>query len=82
MPPIFAELRTMYTFLDEVHSATQKLQQFMVNLTSMPLGCEGDEYGLDFFILLGAVQYLLYDLPRHLLTFVRTLAQASAPTLI
>lgn len=39
--------------IDEVHSAIQQLQQFLVNIAYVPAGCEKDPYALDHYVLLG-----------------------------
>lgn len=52
-PSIIGDFRTLFNFIDEVHSCIQKLQQFLVGITAIPLGCDQDTTALDHFVLLG-----------------------------
>lgn len=36
-----------------MHTSIQRLQQFLVSISHIPPGCEGDIFALDHFVLLG-----------------------------
>ncbi|KAK4046324.1 hypothetical protein OIV83_006154 [Microbotryomycetes sp. JL201] len=47
------EITNLYSLIDSTHSAIQNLQQYLVGVSHVPAGCEGDPYALDHFVLLG-----------------------------
>ncbi|KAK4052634.1 hypothetical protein OIO90_004262 [Microbotryomycetes sp. JL221] len=47
------EIVALYNLIDSTHSAIQNLQQYLVGISHIPAGCEGDIYALDHFVLLG-----------------------------
>jgi hypothetical protein len=52
-PSVLPALQYLYSLIDEIHAAIQRLQQFLVNISHVPAGCEDDPFALDHFVLLG-----------------------------
>lgn len=47
------EVRTVWEYVDHVHSAVQRLQQTLVKIDYVPEGLEGDLSAVDHYVLLG-----------------------------